>query len=117
MRRRLFACVIVFGSALTANAGEQLTIVVSPKQSFAPTNLTVRVHIPSDEGNRALVVTADSGEYYRSSRVQLDGAAAPRTIAFDFPGLPSGDYEIGGAVVDGAGRLLAAARTHVMVLP
>jgi len=75
---------IFLSAAMTVNAGERLTMAVSPVQSFAPTNLKVRVHVPSDDANRALEVSADSGEYYRSSRIQLDGKDAPRTITVEF---------------------------------
>jgi hypothetical protein len=44
------------------NAGEPLTIAVSSLQSFAPTTLVVRIHVAPDVDNRALVVTAESGE-------------------------------------------------------
>jgi hypothetical protein len=103
-------------AAMTVNAGERLTIAVSPLQSFAPTNLMVRVHVPPDDANRALEVTADSGEYYRSSRIQLDGKDAPRTIALEFQGLPGGEYEIRGALIDSAGHARASVREQVTVL-
>src|SRR5467141_1390261 len=85
-----FAWGVFLSAAMTVNAGERLTMAVSPVQSFAPTNLSVRVHVPPDDANRALEVSADSGEYYRSSRIQLDGKDAPRTITVEYPRLPGG---------------------------
>ena len=76
----------------------------------------VRVHVPPDDANRALEVSATSGEYYRSSRVQLDGKAAPRTITLEFQRLPSGEYEIRGALIDSAGHARAFVREQVTVL-
>ena len=112
-----FAWGIVLSAAITVNAGERLTMAVSPVQSFAPTNLRVRVRVPSDDANRALEVSADSGEYYRSSRIQLDGKDARRTITVEFPGLPGGAYEIRGALIDSAGHVRAFAREQMTVLP
>jgi hypothetical protein len=117
MHTQPFAWGVFLLAAMTVNAGERLTIAVSPLQSFAPTNLRVRVHVPSDDANRALEVSADSGEYYRSSRIQLDGKDAPRTITVEFPRLPGGAYEIRGALIDSAGHARAFAREQVTVLP
>ena len=75
-------------------------MAVSPAQSFAPTNLTIRVHVEPDADNRALEVVAESGAYYRSSRMQIDGAEAPRTISFEIRNLPGGDYDVRGALID-----------------
>lgn len=112
-----FAWGVFLSAAITVNAGERLTIAASPPQSFAPTNLMVRVHVTPDDANRALEVSADSGEYYRSSRIQLDGKDAPRTITMEFQGLPGGAYEIRGALMDSAGHARAFARQQVTVLP
>src|SRR5262245_27172424 len=97
-------------------AGEQLTIAVSPLQSFPPTNLTVQVHISADDANRALEITADSGVYYRSSRMQLDGKDAPRTITSELRSLPGGDYEVRVILIDSTGHTRAFANQHVRVL-
>ena len=102
---------------MSISANEPLTMAVSPVQSFAPTNLTIRVHVEPDRGNRALEVVAESGEYYRSSRIQLDGADTPRTISFEIRNLPGGDYDIRGALIDSAGHERAAVRKQVIVLP
>ena len=91
-------------------------MAVSPVQSFAPTNLTIRIHVETDAGNRALEVVADSGNYYRSSRMQLEGAEAPRTISLEFRNLPGGDYDVRGVLIDIAGHERAAVRKPVVVL-
>ena len=49
--------------AMSVRANVLLTMAVSPVQSFAPTNLTIRIHVEPDAGNRALEVVAESGEY------------------------------------------------------
>jgi hypothetical protein len=112
-----FAWAIFLSAAMTVHADDRLTIAVSPQQSFAPTNLRVRVHVTPDDANRALEVSADSGAYYRSSRIELDGKDAPRTFTLEFQRLPGGDYEIRGALIDSIGRARAFARRQVTVLP
>ncbi len=116
MRVHLFASALFLSSAAFINANEALTIAVSPVQSFAPTNLTIRVHLEPNAGNRAFEVVAESGEYYRSSRIQLDGAEAPRTIWLEIRNLPGGAYDVRGALIDSAGRERAAVRKQVIVL-
>ena len=111
-----FAWGILLAAAMIVKAGERLTIAVSPVQSFAPTTLRVRVHVPRDAANRALDVSVDSGDCYRSSRIPLDGEDAPRTITMEFQRLPGGDYEIRGALLDSAGRARAFAREQATVV-
>jgi hypothetical protein len=110
------ACGLLLMAALSVNAGERLTIAVSPLQSFAPTNLIVRIHVAPDADNRALEVTAESGEYFRSSLIPLDGKEAPRTVAVELRGLPGGDYQVRGTLVDNAGRPRASVSQQVIVL-
>src|SRR5262245_26795724 len=117
MKIHLFAWGFLFSAALTVKADEQLTVAVSPLQSFAPTNLTVRVHVSADDANRALEITVDSGEYYRSSRMQLDGNDAPRTITSELRSLPGGDYEVRVVLIDSTGHARAVANQHVRVIP
>lgn len=117
MNIQRFAWAVFLSVAVTVHARERLTIAVSPLQSFAPTNLMVRVHVPPDDANRALEVSANSGEYYRSSRIQLDGKDAPRTITLELRGLPGGEYEVRGALLDSGGRARAFVREQVTVLP
>jgi hypothetical protein len=116
MRLHIAAAAFFISSAVSTRASEPLTMTVSPARSFAPTNLTIRVHVEPDAGNRALEVVADSGEYYRSSRIQLDGAAAPRTISLEIRHLPGGDYDVRGALINSAGRQRSAVSQQVIVL-
>jgi hypothetical protein len=116
MSVRLFASALFLSSAVSINANDPLTIAVSPAQSFAPTNLAIRVHVQPDPDNRALEVIAESGEYYRSSRILLDGAEAPRTITLEIRNLPSGDYDVRGTLINSAGRERSAVHTQVIVL-
>jgi len=91
-------------------------MAVSPLRAFAPTNLTIRLHVEPDAVNRALEVVAESGEYYRSSSIQLDGSDAPRTISFEFRDVPGGNYDILGTLISSVGKARAAVRQHVVVI-
>jgi len=117
MTVRIFAFALFLASAVSIHANEPLAMTVSPVQSFAPANLTIRIHVEPNAGNRELEVVAECGSYYRSSRMQLDGAEAPRTISLEFRRLPGGDYDVRGVLIDGAGRERAAVRKPVIVLP
>ena len=116
---RVQACAFGFllATAFTVSARERLTIAVSTSQGFAPATATIRVHVAPDANNRGLEVSVDSGEYYRSSWIQLNGTEAPQTIAVEVRGLPGGHYQIRGAIVDNTGRACAFAQTQVIVLP
>jgi hypothetical protein len=116
MRVHLFAFALFLSSALSLSASAPLTMAVSPAQAFAPANLTIQLHVEPYAGNRSLEVVADSGDYYRSSRVQLDGADAPRTISVEIRNLPSGDYEVRGALIDSAGRTRSAVSRAVIIV-
>ena len=93
------ARIVLFGllmatTTLPLGAGEPITMRVSPAVAFAPANLIVRATIEADSENRAVVVTADSADFYRASEMQLNGEQAPRTNTFEFRSLPPGSYEI-----------------------
>jgi uncharacterized protein (DUF58 family) len=95
---------------------ESLKITVSPSQSTAPANLRIRVTVEPNATNRSVAVAAESDHYFRSSEVTLEGDQGPRTIYFEFRGVPGGQYEVRGAVGDAEGHEVASAREHVLVL-
>ena len=116
MRAHVFPFVLFLSSALSLNASGRLAIAVSPRQSFAPASVVVRVHITPDVANRALEVVAESDGYYRSSRIQLDGDGAPATSSLEFRSLPGGDYDVRAILIDSTGRQRASAREHVIAI-
>ncbi|SRR5713226_7531951 len=117
MRVQAWASGFLLATAFIMSAGERLTIAVSTSQGFAPATAMIRVHVTPDANNRGLEVSVDSGEYYRSSWIQLDGTEAPQTIAVEVRSLPGGNYQVRGALVDSSGRTCAFAQTQVIVLP
>jgi hypothetical protein len=54
-------------------AKEPLSMRVSPAMSFAPANRVIRTSVEPDADNRAMEVIAGSGDFYRSSAIQLEG--------------------------------------------
>jgi hypothetical protein len=99
-----------------AGAKEPLAMQVSPAISFAPANLVIRTRLEPDADNRAMEVIAESGDFYRSSAIQLEGDRAPRTVTFEFRSLPPGEYEVTAVVIGTAGQQRALARSHVNVM-
>ena len=116
MRLYILAAALFFSSAESITATNPLTMSVSPARSFAPTTLTIRVQVEPDADNRELEVVAESSEYYRSSRLSLEGAGAPRTTSLEIKNLPGGNYEVRGVLIDSAGHRRAAVRTEVVVI-
>jgi hypothetical protein len=116
MRVQIVTFTLLVSSLAFVTARQPLTMSVSPMQSFGPTTLTVRVHVEPSADNRILEVVVESDEYYRSSRVPLEGQDAPRTTSLELRNLPSGTYEVRGALIDGVGHDRAAVRARVIVL-
>jgi hypothetical protein len=116
VRLRLLLFWLLLPPAVSAGPIERLTLAASPVTSFAPANLVVRVHVTPDPANRALEVIAESSDYHRSSRMQLDGEDAPKTITLEFRGPPHGDYTVRGRLIDSTGHDRAIVRQQVIVL-
>jgi hypothetical protein len=96
-------------------ASEKLTLRVTPNVSSAPSTVTVRAYVTPDSQNRWLTVEADSGTFFRSSEVQLDGDKAPALTEFRLASLPSGEYTVTAVLKDNKGTETMQRRT-VLVL-
>ena len=92
-----------------------LTMRVTPAMSFAPAFVRVQATIETDTANRFLEISADSGNFYRSSQIQLHGDEAPRVSNFEFRNLPAGTYAVT-AVLGGINGQRAALSRTVMVV-
>ena len=119
MKFRL-AGVIVLGIGLLAggdriDATPKLTLRVSPSVSTSPATVVVTATVPKNPENRVLEVAADSGSFYRSSEVQLEGESAPLVTQVRLKNLPSGEYEIVVILKDAQGQE-SIARSSVMIL-
>ena len=116
MRVALMLSALVALSPMSASGDARLRIAVSPAQSFAPTNLSIRARVVPNAENRALEVVAESDGFYRSSQIQLEGEHAPATITFEFRSLPGGDYRVLGILTDSRGHQRAVDQQQVVVL-
>jgi hypothetical protein len=102
--------------ALPAGASQRLSIKVSPAVAFAPANLIVRAMVEADRDNRSIEIVAESGDFYRSSEVELDGDDAPRVKSFEFRSLPEGTYRVRATLHGPGGQERAMAETHVDII-
>jgi hypothetical protein len=116
MRVALMLTTLLALTVSPVGGGEQLKIAVSPAQSFAPSNLTIRVRVVPDDENRSLQIVAESAGYYSSSQIPLDGERAPGMLLFEFRSLPAGDYVVYGLLTDSGGRQRALVKQPVRVL-
>jgi hypothetical protein len=115
MRLALFLTGL-FVAVAPINGTESLKMSVSPAQSLAPAYLRVRMTVEPNAINRTVAVVAESDDYYRSSEMPLEGELGPRTLFFEFRGIPSGDYQIRAVVGDARGHEVATAAQNVFVL-
>ena len=102
---------VVPGSA----AGDRLRIEVTPRISQAPAQVRIRAIVTPSAENRGLRVTADSGEFFRSSYLPLDGADAAPITDTSFKNLPGGEYEVSVTLVDSQGHASIADRRTITV--
>jgi len=82
------------------NSDELLTMRVS---AYVPGSLTIQLTIDGDADNRALDVSVEASDYYRSSQIQLDGERAPRIRVLELRRLPTDMYEVTGVLVGSKG--------------
>ena len=60
--------------------------------------------VPPHDKNRSLQFVADTGGYYRSSLVALDGALAASVTELTIRGMPAGDYVVSVILTDAEGH-------------
>jgi hypothetical protein len=94
--------VVLFGS-VAADAVQPLKMRVSASH-MAPAEMFVYVSVERRIENRALVVTAESEDFFGSSTVTLDGDQHPRVMTFRFQHLPPGAYDIEAELIGNSGR-------------
>src|SRR6266404_501571 len=116
MSIRAWVCGLAVLTTTVVGANEPISMQVSPAMSFAPANLVIRTRLEPDANNRAMEVIAESGDFYRSSTIQLEGDRAPRTATFQFRSLPPGQYEVTAVVIGTDGQPRALARSHINVI-
>lgn len=71
---------------------------VTPQSTPSPGTVRATAFVEPNDENVELVLVADSGTYYSSSTVALDGEQAPRTHTTVLKHLPPGEYEVTASV-------------------
>ena len=104
----------MFAGSETA-ATEKLSLRVTPNVSSAPSNVIVKATIAKDKGNRWLIVEADSGTFFRSSAIQLDGDNAPTVTEIRLSNLPSGEYAVSAVLRNNLGEETTMRRTVIVL--
>ena len=108
------ATCLLFG-AKRVDIGERMRLQVSPAIATAPAVLRINVAVVPHPDNRLLRVTADSGEFFRSSEKQLEGETSARVNAFTFREVPSGDYRITAELIVAGGETTDVQMHHLVV--
>ena len=102
--------------ALTAGAGSEVGLSVSPRVAFAPTNLRISVMADRHADNRILRVIAESEDFASSSDRPLEGEDSPRVATFELRDVPAGDYMIRALLIGDHGQVRAQARAQAKVI-
>ena len=112
---RLWLFGLAVSTATLGAAGEPVSVRVNPSVAIAPTTLAIRVNVAPQPGNRALEIVVDSSDFYRLSRMQLEGDKGPVINTLNIGGVPAGDYEVTATVIGADGRRTTRARAHAEV--
>jgi hypothetical protein len=99
MKQLLLAVLVLSGGTAVARAVTPVAVSVYPPVTHVRGSIRVGVHVDSNEMNRKLVWEVDGADYYRSSSLQLDGAAAPRNFSFMLHNVPEGEYDVRATVI------------------
>ena len=116
MSSRLWLLGLTLSTATLGAAGDPVSVRVNPSVAVAPTALAIRVNVVPQAGNRALEIVVDSDDFYRSSRVQLDGDLGPVVNTMQIDSVPAGDYEVTATVIGADGKRGTMARAHAEVM-
>jgi len=111
----LVAVTAILGATPGNAAESRLRIEVTPRISQAPAQVRIRAIVTPSVDNRGLRVVADSGEFFRSSYLPLDGADAAPITDTSFKNLPGGEYEVSVTLVDSQGHAAIVDRRTIMV--
>ena len=117
MRNALFviAATALLGATSGTAADSRVRIEVSPRISQAPDQFRIRAIVTPSAENRGLRIIADSGDFFRSSYLPLDGADAAPITETSFKNLPGGEYEVVVTLVDAQGHATNVDRRSIMV--
>lgn len=109
----ILACLVAVTPA--RGAEKAVALHVTPRLAASPATVSITVTVEPNEKNRMLVIEDDSGIYYRSSHVQLDGEGAARTHVLRYRGLPPGEHRVS-ASVHGTNGFREVVSTTVLIV-
>ena len=119
MKSRLtIAAVTTIGLLIASGSGdasEKLMLRVTPNVSSAPSTVVVKATVARNADNRWLHIEAESGAFYRSSEVQLEGDKAPLITEIRLNNLPGGEYTVMAVLRDSSGGQTVVRRTAVVL--
>jgi hypothetical protein len=95
---------------------ERLRVHVYPSFAQAPALVRIQAMVAPAAENRALEFVADSGNYYRSSTIELSGSASPRAYTVEFRSVPEGVYQVQVVLRDSDSRVRATLYYRVVVV-
>jgi hypothetical protein len=76
------------------SADEAISITVRPSVASVNGSAQLKVLVARNDANRGLIWEVDGPNYYRSSEMELSGAASPRSYFFTLRDLPAGEFEV-----------------------
>jgi hypothetical protein len=103
-------CILLLARAGALNGGQPLILQVSPVMAAAPAVISIRAVIEASDDNRALEVVAQSSEFFRGSRIELDGRDAPPLSVFQYSNLPPGLYDVSAFLIGTSGQRATVSR-------
>jgi len=119
MNSRLILAIVTTIGLITAGgemaATEKLSLHVTPNVSSAPSTVIVKATVAKDTDNRWLLIEADSGSFYRSSAIQLDGDKAPTVTEIRLSNLPGGQYGVSAVLRNSLGEEITVRRTMIVL--
>lgn len=98
------------------NGSDVVRLRVTQPDPDLPGQVRVTVSVEPDAENRALVVEADSGTFFRSSEFTLDGSDAARTHRVEWRSLPAGSYRVSAYLRRSSGKRTFAAYYYLSIL-
>jgi hypothetical protein len=105
---------LIYASGAT-DANEKLSLRVTPNVSSAPSTVVVKATVAKLAENRWLHIEADSGSFYRSSAIELDGDRAPLVTEIRLNNLPSGEYTVAAVLRNNLGEETVVRRTAIVL--
>ncbi len=106
----VFAAAVLFGTR-TGSAAERLMLQISPTISMAPAFVLIRAIVEHNDDNRRLEIVADSGDFYRRTVIDLDGANSPVINELKLQDIPGGEYDVLAVLYDAHGNRTIVRKT------